>query len=95
MAEMTVCPVSSLRVTFIVGSASQLFSRKLNSLSSVPRLSGSMATWYRELGKRNAAASTLPVTDSVSPAMAEILGTTTMSPAMALWTSVMSRPTIR
>ena len=64
-------------------------------MSSVPRLSGSMAIRYRELGKRKAAASTLPVTESVSPVMTSSFGTTTISPAEAEAISLVSRPHMR
>ena len=44
-AEMMVWCVSSLRLTDMVGSASQAFSRKVLSLSSSLRLTARMATW--------------------------------------------------
>ena len=65
----------------MVGSASHAFSMNVKSLSSSERFSASMAMRYWELGNANAAASTLPVTDRVSPVSALSLGTTMMSPA--------------
>ena len=49
-----------------------------------------MATRYREFGKRNSAASTLPVTESVSPVMASSFGTTHTSPDATDFMSCMS-----
>ena len=44
IAQMTVCPVSSSRVTETVGSAAAARSRNSNTLPSLPRFSGSTAT---------------------------------------------------
>ena len=83
-AEMMVWCVSSLRLTDMVGSASQAFSRKVLSLSSSLRLTARMATWLERVGEAERLGSILPVVDSVSPVAASSLGTTMMSPASAL-----------
>ena len=95
MAVTTVWCVSSLRATRRVGSFSIARAKNVPSLSSSFLLTASMATGYWGTGSGKGSMATSPDFDSVSPArVSESLGTTMMSPAFALFTSVVSLPII-
>ena len=93
MAVTTVWCVSSLRLTRTVGSVSTTRAKNVPSLSSSFLFTASMATGYCGSGKGSGSMATVPDFDSVSPVRVSVsLGTTMMSPAFALFTSLVSLP---
>ena len=95
MAVSSVWCVSSLRVTRTVGSVSMTRARNVPSLSSSFLFSASMATGYCGTGSGSGSMATVPERDKVSPVLVSVsLGMTTMSPALALFTSLFSLPII-
>ena len=92
---MMVWCVSSSRVMRMVGSASAARARKVPSLSSSFFDTASMATGYSGSGRGSGSMAMVPSQDRVSPARTSFsFGTTTMSPAFALFTSMASLPII-
>ncbi len=95
MAYRMVWWVWSSRRMRMVGSASAARARNVPSLSSSFLLTASMATGYSGSGSTGGSMAMSPSTDSVSPLrVSASLGTTTMSPAFALFTSIGSLPVI-
>ena len=95
MAVITVWCVSSLRLMISVGSFSAARARNVPSLSSSFLFAASMATGYWGTGSGKGSMATSPDFDIVSPARVSVsFGTTMMSPAFALFTSVASLPII-